>query len=131
MKVEREECANNANNYMHSYQLTWIKRKKSDHDDGDNFSMKHMICFSMIQQQQTRDEHLAYRQVMMQIMTMTMTMMQIHTNGATENDAINERLNAMMDNLASHTMTAEPSIGSSGGTEQMGDNDNQNSNDSS
>ncbi len=81
---------------MHSYQ-------PRDHDDGDNFSMQHMICFIMIQQQQTRDEHCADRQPMIQTMTMTM----IHVNGVTQNDAINEKLNAMMANLANQAKTTE------------------------
>ncbi len=68
--------------------------------------------------------------MMMQIMTMTMMQMQMmHANGATQNNAINERLNPMMSNLASQTITTEPSSGPSGGTEQLGNKDNENRND--
>ncbi len=91
-----------------------------------------MVHFSMIQQQQTRNEHCADRPMMMQIMTMTMAMMQmqmIRTNRATQNDAINERLNTMTGNLASQTMTVEPNTGPPGGTEQLDDKGNENSND--
>ncbi len=103
------------------------KRKKRDHDDSYDFLMKHRISFSMVQQQQTRDEHGADRQMMIQIVTMTMMQMQMmHANGATQNEASNEILNVMMENLASQTMNAQPSLGLAAGSEQSGEKDNKN-----
>ncbi len=46
-----------------------------------------------------------------------------------DDDAINKRLNAMMGNWVSQTITVEPSIDPSGETEQLGDKDDENSND--